>query len=82
MKRDISELYNITLGNIFEKPLIEIWKQRSNNPQLKRLMNRDYEGKCKTCSDRFICGGCRARALSLENNLFAHDPYCWKYSTK
>ena len=48
----------------------------------KRLMNREYEGNCKKCADRFICGGCRARALVLNNGLFKEDPYCWKYDKR
>jgi len=71
-------LQNLTLGNILEKSLIQIWNERFEIPEIKCLANRDYGGKCKTCNDRFICGGCRARALSINNDLFAQDPYCWK----
>jgi len=74
-------LPDITLGNFYEKKLTEIWKNRFNNPQIKRLASRNYEGTCKNCMDRFICGGCRARALSINGDLFAQDPYCWKYES-
>ena len=74
-------LSDITLGNFYEKKLTEIWKNRFNNPQIKRLASRNYEGTCKNCRDRFICGGCRARALSIKGDLFAQDPYCWKYKS-
>jgi len=72
-------LPNITLGNIYEKKLTKIWEDRFDNPQIKQLASRSYEGNCKSCKDRFICGGCRARALSINGDLFAPDPYCWKY---
>ena len=68
-------LQDIILGNIFKKPLQEIWDKRFNILEVKRLAKRDYEGKCKSCSDKFICGGCRARSLCIKNNLFEHDPY-------
>ncbi len=71
-------LQNIILGNIFEKPLQKIWNERLDVPEVRRLVKREYEGKCKSCSDRYICGGCRARSLCISNNLFGHDPYCWK----
>jgi len=72
-------LQNVILGNILKKRLSLIWEERQNLPEVKRLVNREYDGHCKTCSDRFICGGCRARALLIKNNLFGHDPYCWRY---
>ena len=71
-------LPDIILGNILEKPLQEIWDKRFDILEVKKLTERDYEGKCKTCADKFICGGCRARSLCIKNNLFEHDPYCWK----
>lgn len=75
-------LPNIILGNFFKDSLIDIWNNRHNVPEVKRLTRREYDGRCRTCGDRFICGGCRARALQLKNNLFDHDPYCWKYLAK
>lgn len=72
-------LSNLIIGNVFEKPLSQIWEERTKMPEIKRLINREYNGACKNCSDRFICGGCRARALILNNDLFGHDPYCWKH---
>lgn len=70
---------NLIIGNVFEKSLLQIWRERFSVPEIKRLINREYEGFCKNCSDRFICGGCRARALCFNNNIFGQDPYCWKY---
>lgn len=72
-------LPNLIIGNIFEKPLSQIWEERTKMPEIKCLMNRELNGSCKNCSDRFICGGCRARALTLTGDLLGHDPYCWKY---
>lgn len=76
-------LPNVILGNIFEDSLVDIWNNRKAIPDVKRLIDREYNGNCGVCSDRFICGGgCRARALQKTNNMFDQDPYCWKYSNK
>lgn len=72
-------LPDITLGNIFEKNLPEIWNKRFAIPEVKKLIDRDFNGRCGHCADKFICGGCRARALLINNDLFGNDPYCWKY---
>jgi len=75
----ICTFLNNKLGNIFNNSLKDIWNNRNKISDINRLINKDYEGKCKTCPDKFICGGCRARAFHIKKNLFEHDPYCWKY---
>lgn len=72
-------LPDLIIGNVFDKNLSDIWNKRRNVEEIDRLIKREYKGACKNCVDRFICGGCRARALTLKNDLFEHDPYCWKY---
>jgi|GEM_PF-624165 len=72
-------LPDIILGNFRKTPLKEIWRDRGQVASLSRLMKRDLEGSCGHCPDRYICGGCRARALTLGGNLYGYDPYCWKY---
>ena len=49
-----------------------------DNKILKRLLFRDFEGKCKLCDKIMICGGCRAEAFAREGNLFAGDEACWR----
>lgn len=72
-------LQNVIIGNITKRDLSLIWRERQDFPEVRRLVSREYDSDCKVCPDRFICGGCRARALLIKNNLFGHDPYCWKY---
>lgn len=72
-------LPDLIIGNIFEKSLADIWAEKNSIPGIKKLSCKEYNGRCRTCRDRFICGGCRARALQLNNDLFGHDPYCWKF---
>ena len=72
-------LPDIILGNIFNNSLMDIWDNRESIEVVKKLIHREYVGLCGRCKDRFICGGCRARALQINGNLLGHDPYCWKY---
>jgi AdoMet-dependent heme synthase len=78
----ICTFLNIILGNIFNNSLVKIWNNRDKIKGVDFLIKRQCEGQCKICADRFICGGCRARALYIKNNLLGHDPYCWKYLKK
>jgi radical SAM protein with 4Fe4S-binding SPASM domain len=71
------------LGNILRDDFEEIW---DNHPLLWKLRARedleDYvvDGKkvgCGSCPDKYICGGCRARAYSyFSGNVNAPDIGC------
>lgn len=71
------------LGNILTEDFEEIW---DNHPLLWTLRTReeleDYmvDGErvgCGTCPDKYICGGCRARAYSyFDGNVKAPDIGC------
>jgi len=68
------------LGHIRDKPLAEIWV---DSPFLKPLRNRNYlQGRCGKCKYRFVCGGCRGRALAISGNLMSEDPLCEKVGEK
>ena len=71
-------LPNITLGNCLQTPLEQIWKERFQSENLCNIAQRNFLGKCGNCIDKYICGGCRARAYKLNNDLLSEDPYCWK----
>ena len=73
-------LQDIVLGDFYQESLVDIWNNREKIKEVKQLLSREYSGHCGSCCDRFICGGCRARALLVNNDLLAEDPYCWKYS--
>lgn len=74
---------NTVLGNILKDNFEEIW---DNHPFLWRLRTRekleDYivDGKrigCGNCPDKYICGGCRARAYSyFGGNVNSPDIGC------
>jgi len=64
------------LVNILTDSLKNIWENRVNNKVLVKIIKRDFDGKCGKCVDRYVCGGCRARAMVLNNNILGADPYC------
>lgn len=64
----------IEVGDIRKNSLSEIWL---NSPVMQEMRDRDkLEGNCKTCSNRSMCGGCRARAYGYFNDYLAPDPGC------
>lgn len=66
--------FDMNLGNVTEIPFSEIW---THSPVFENL--RHYErlkGKCGACEYKSVCGGCRARALSLYGDYMQEEPYC------
>jgi len=62
-------------GNILENPnAFNLIKQ---NPLYIQLRNRELMGKCGSCKNKAICGGCRAYAYVKCNNLLAQDELCF-----
>ena len=66
----------ITLGNIREKPLINIWDD-DENFKFTRLYNEQILGEnCSGCSSAVNCkGGCSSMSYSLTGS-FNNNPYC------
>jgi radical SAM protein with 4Fe4S-binding SPASM domain len=64
----------ISGGNLRENTPAEIW---NGSELFRKLRDRNnLKGICNDCSQREVCGGCRARALALSGDLFAEDPKC------
>jgi len=66
--------FELSCGSIREKPLREIW-ETSPIFSLLRDPNK-LKGKCGRCEYKFVCGGCRARALSLKGDFLEEEPNC------
>ncbi|HSJ56761.1 MAG TPA: radical SAM protein [Anaerolineae bacterium] len=66
--------FPMVAGNVREQPFREIYVE---SPLFQALRDLDhFEGKCGACEFLRVCGGCRARALSLTGNFLAEEPYC------
>ena len=65
---------SIVVGNVTKTPFKEIW---SSSEVFKALRDREkLKGGCKTCPYKYICGGCRARALAYTGDILGPDPGC------
>jgi heme b synthase len=66
--------FDMQLGNVKRLPFSRIWTESRVLGEL-----RDYsllKGKCGICEYKAVCGGCRARALSVTGDYLAAEPYC------
>ncbi|MHA2395131.1 MAG: radical SAM protein [Candidatus Thorarchaeota archaeon] len=62
------------VGNILEDDFESLWIQ---SPLLQRLRNKDLlKDACGSCDNRYVCGGCRARAIAYYGDELAPDPGC------
>lgn len=69
---------NLRVGNLRKESLTDIWH---HSQALTRLRDRTFlRDNCGKCEYRFICGGCRARALAYFGDLLAPDPGCVRNS--
>jgi len=67
----------MTLGNVNEKPLGEIWCDMLSSPFLSQLKDpKTRTGSCQNCRYLADCKGCRSRTFVLTGDWFASDPVC------
>ena len=65
---------SIVVGNITKTPFKKIWR---SSELFKTLQDREkLKGSCRTCPYKYICGGCRARALAYTGDILGPDPGC------
>ncbi|MFC1805764.1 SPASM domain-containing protein, partial [Planctomycetota bacterium] len=70
---------HVTLGNVRERPLSEIWADESH-PFLAKLRRKGEHltgPRCGCCVYKDLCGGCRIRAEVVHGDLWADDPACF-----
>jgi radical SAM protein with 4Fe4S-binding SPASM domain len=60
-------------GDLRTQSFGEIWR---NAPLFRQLREGELGGKCGRCEYQKLCGGCRARAFALEDDVLAADPSC------
>jgi len=67
----------MTLGNVNEKPLGEIWREALSSSFLSQLKDpKSRTGSCRNCRYLADCRGCRSRTFVLTGDWFASDPVC------
>ena len=70
---------HVSLGNVRERPLAEIWADESH-PLLARLRRRADHlvgPRCGQCQYKAVCGGCRIRAEVVHGDTWGDDPACF-----
>lgn len=62
------------LGNVRDKSLADLYR---HSPALQRLRDpANYTGRCGRCEFKWVCGGSRARAFAVAQDVFGADPLC------
>lgn len=64
----------LNCGNVRDTPFPQIWRQSEIFRKLRSKEN--YKGKCGRCEFHYVCGGCRARAMSISGDYLAEEPLC------
>ncbi|CAM2059698.1 AdoMet-dependent heme synthase [Desulfovibrionales bacterium] len=64
----------LNCGQVRQTHFTQIWHE---SPQLLALRDPTrYLGKCGTCEYHRVCGGCRARAMTMNGDYLAEEPLC------
>ena len=63
----------IKLGNIKTNNVVKVYREHN---LLRKIRKLEVKGKCSICEFKFICGGSRARAYSILNDVLGEDPAC------
>jgi AdoMet-dependent heme synthase len=64
----------ISAGNVRSESLTRLYRE---NPLFRSLRDESQLlGKCGRCEYKQICGGSRARAYAMTENIFAEEPCC------
>jgi len=61
-------------GDIRKQKFKQIYQQSHLFIELRN--HALLKGKCAKCEYKLLCGGCRARALSVNNDYLEEEPYC------
>jgi len=65
----------ISGGNVRDRSVEDIWR---NGEIFRKLRDRSQlTGKCGSCENKEICGGCRGKAFAASGDPLAEDPTCY-----
>jgi radical SAM protein with 4Fe4S-binding SPASM domain len=66
--------FPVNVGNLKKEKFGDVWL---NSKLFNAFRNREnLKGACGTCSYKYICGGCRARAAAYHDDVLSSDPGC------
>jgi radical SAM protein with 4Fe4S-binding SPASM domain len=67
---------NIPAGNLIDNNynFAKIWRESILFSKIRDTA--EFEGKCGECEYVEVCGGCKARAMTMMGNFLAGDPLC------
>lgn len=61
-------------GQVRDEPFSHIWR---NSTRFREIRDPSfYTGKCGICEYERVCGGCRARAYTMNGDYLAEEPLC------
>ncbi len=61
-------------GQLRSERFSSIW---ASSPRLQKLRDpKEYKGKCGSCEYHNVCGGCRARAMTMYGDYLMEEPLC------
>lgn len=66
----------LVVGNLKTEKLADIWFTSQVFKDLRDRQN--LKGRCSKCEYKYVCGGCRARALAYHDDYLMSDPGCIK----
>lgn len=69
---------DFSFGNLNTNTLKEILYSTKRSSFLDKQISRNFGKNCSDCSIKFFCGGCRARALNFNKDMWGDDPFCFK----
>ncbi|PVX27209.1 MAG: radical SAM/SPASM domain-containing protein [Candidatus Bathyarchaeum sp.] len=70
----------LVVGDLKTEKIEDIWV---NSPVLQDLRDRQkLKGRCGKCEYKYVCGGCRARALAYHDDYMMSDPGCFRKITE
>lgn len=61
-------------GQLRRKSFSNIWQNSEHFNKLRDI--NQYKGKCGKCEYKNVCGGCRARAMTMYGDYLAQEPLC------
>jgi len=70
-------LLDVPMMNTKNLSIEEITEEYRKNWIVRNMLTMNFDGKCGTCPTKYQCGGCRARALIQNGDMFGEDPHCW-----